>query len=87
MRCDICAKGNMSALPFVKSGGPCNKKLHIVFSDIVGPMNCESKSGAKYFITFIDDCTRWCEVFFLSAKSKALEALQYTRIMLKTLQG
>lgn len=74
--CDICARGKMTMLPFTESNGPCNERLRIVYSDIVGPMRCESKSGAKYFITFIDDSTRWCEVYFLKTKNKALEAFK-----------
>lgn len=93
--CDICARGKMTVLPFTESNGPCNEKLRIVYSDIVGPMRCESKSGARYFVTFIDDSTRWCEVYFLKTKDKALEAFKlykssverYTGSKIKFLQS
>ncbi|CAB0002505.1 unnamed protein product, partial [Nesidiocoris tenuis] len=39
-------------------------------------MRVKSIGGAAYFITFIDDATRWCEVMFLKKKSEALEAFK-----------
>jgi transposase InsO family protein len=36
-------------------------------------MNGElTKGGRRYFITFIDDCTRFCYVYLLKTKDKAL---------------
>jgi Reverse transcriptase (RNA-dependent DNA polymerase)./Integrase core domain. len=39
-------------------------------------MRIESKGRAKYFITFIDDSSRWCEIRFLKRKSEAFEAFK-----------
>ena len=36
------------------------------------------RGGKKYFITFIDDCTRYCSVYLLRSKDEAIEAfMQY----------
>ena len=32
-----------------------------------------SKGGNKYFITFIDDCTKLCYVYLLKSKDEAIE--------------
>lgn len=85
--CDVCAKGKMTALPFSKSSGPCDEKLNIVYSDIVGPMRCESNGGSRYFITFIDDCTRWCEIYFLKSKCNALDAFKDYKKYVENLLG
>jgi len=61
--CSICARGKMSSQPFQKGDTPCKDKLMIVHSDVVGLINIESNDGARYFITFIDDSTRWCDIF------------------------
>ncbi|KAJ0181803.1 hypothetical protein K1T71_002525 [Dendrolimus kikuchii] len=50
-------------------------------------MRCEFIGGAKYFVTFIDDCTRWCEVYFLSAKNKALEAFKVYKSHVENMTG
>ena len=31
-----------------------------------------TKGGKKYFITFIDDCTRYCYVYLLNSKDEAM---------------
>lgn len=35
-------------------------------------MRCASNGGAKYFVTFIDDKSRFCEVYFLKKKTDVL---------------
>ena len=38
----------------------------------------QTRGGKKYFITFIDDCTRYCYVYLLRGKDEAIEAfIQY----------
>lgn len=34
-------------------------------------MRTSSKGGARYFMTLIDDYSRWCQVYFLKSKSEA----------------
>ena len=36
-------------------------------------MQTASIDSAKYFVTFIDDYTRWCTVFFLRHKSEVFD--------------
>jgi hypothetical protein len=47
-------------------------KLQLIHSDIYRPVNPESNSGKRYLITFIDDFSRKCWVYFSSEKSDAL---------------
>lgn len=75
-RCEVCLKGKMTALPFKSKHERCKEMLEIVHSDVVGPFRTESTGRAKYFVIFIDDCTRWCEVYFLRCKSGVLEAFK-----------
>ena len=35
-----------------------------------------SRGGKKYFITFIDDCTRYCYVYLLNSKDEAIDAFR-----------
>ena len=39
---------------------------------VCGPMNMDSIGGSKYFITFIDDFSRYVCVYYLKQKSEAL---------------
>ena len=45
-------------------------------------MNVREKHGADYFITFIDDFTRFGHVYLISYKSKALDCFtQFTKLV------
>ena len=39
-------------------------------------MQVASKGGSKYFVVFIDDYLRWCEVAFISKKSEVLNVFK-----------
>ena len=45
--------------------------------DICGPMQTQSFGGSRYFITFTDDYSRYCKIYFLEKKSEALEKLEF----------
>ena len=36
-----------------------------------------TRGGKKYFITFIDDCTRFCYVYLLRGKDEAIEVFKH----------
>ena len=42
-------------------------------SDVCGKMNTQSLSGAEYFLTFIDDKTRYVWVYVLKCKDQVFE--------------
>ena len=49
------------------------RKLQCVHSDVCGPMPTESIGGKKYFVTFIDDYSRCCSVYFIQPKSEVVD--------------
>lgn len=80
--CKVCLKGKFTKLPFPKNSDRSTKPLEIIHTDVCGPMRTESLGKSKYFIVFIDDCTRWCEVRFIREKSDVLESFkQYKSLM------
>ncbi|CAL9001533.1 unnamed protein product [Prunus brigantina] len=50
--------------------------LELIHSDVCGPMQTTTKAGNRYFLTFIDDCTRMCWVYFLRHKSEVLSVFK-----------
>ena len=42
-------------------------------SDVCGPMHMPSIGGANYFVTFIDDYTQCCAVYFMKHKSEVFD--------------
>ena len=52
--------------------------LDLIHSDVRDLKSIQTKGGKKYFITFIDDCTRYNYVYLLRSKDEAIEAsIQY----------
>lgn len=79
--CEVCCRGKQARLPFPKEGSRAEKLLEIIHSDICGPMESTSLGGAKYFITFTDDYSRMCFVFFLKTKDEAYDKfLEYKNL-------
>lgn len=71
--CETCAKGKICVKPFPKMAeNRADKVLGLVHSDICGPMNKVSAGGARYFLTFIDDYSRYMFVNFLKTRDELL---------------
>ena len=60
----------MHRKPFSSVGVRSSRKLQLVHSDVCGPMPVDSLGGYKYFVTFIDDYSRCCMIYFLKHKSE-----------------
>lgn len=78
--CEICAKCKVHVQPFKNSTHREKEVLGLVHSDICGPMSVESLGGAKYFVTFTDDCTRHTETITLRNRSDVLEAFKHYKL-------
>ena len=66
--CDICEYAKHTRISFPIS----NKRSSPFFqihSDIWGPSTIPNTSGSRWFVTFIDDCTRVSWIYLLKNKS------------------
>ena len=69
--CEGCVQGKMHRQSFKPVREIwSSRKLQLVHSDVCGPMHMESFSGQKYFVTFIDDYSRCCAIYFMKHKSE-----------------
>ena len=72
--CEGCVQGKATRhTPKSLGGIRSTRKLEKVHSDVCGPMQTASNSGKKYMVTFVDDFTRSCAVYFMAHKSAKLE--------------
>ena len=72
--CEGCVQGKATRhTPKSLGGIRSARKLEKVHSDVCGPMQTASNSGKKYMVTFVDDFTRSCAVYFMAHKSDTLE--------------
>ena len=72
--CESCVKGKHHRSNFPTSGGKRSEEpLGLVHSDLCEKMSSKSLSWAEYFLTFIDDKTRYVWVFILKQKDQVFE--------------
>ena len=67
--CRVCIESkhqvSYSRVPATRSTVPFEK----VHSDMCGPFRVTSTGNSDYYIIYIDDCTRYCVVYFLTTKA------------------
>ncbi len=68
--CVGCKLGKMTRLPFPIGRLRATTIGSLIHSDVCGPMEHPSPSGARYFVTFKDDHSGWCSVHFMKNKDK-----------------
>src|SRR3954469_11490242 len=65
---EICAKSKIMRKPF-PSVSRETELLELVHTDICEVNGLLTRCGRRYFITFIDDCCRYCYVYLLRSKN------------------
>ena len=83
--CEACVEAKMQRkqihpLNEIRSTEP----LQLIHSDVCGLMQTESIGGSRYFITFIDDHSRYCRCYFMRYKSQALEKFKEFKAEVET---
>ena len=81
--CEICMQRKMARLPFPKKAEKKTKAvMDLVHSDLCGPMRTTTPGGRRYFLTLIDDHSRYTTVYILQKKSQTFDAIEdYVRKM------
>ena len=77
--CELYLSGKMHAHPFPTTHTVTSRLLGLVYSDLHGPLPVQTHSGYKYWITFIDDRSRFKAAIPLRAKSEAFLAFKQYR--------
>ena len=74
-KCEICAQAKITRKPFPKANRE-TQILDLVHTDICELNGKLTRGGKRYFITFIDDCSRYIYVHLLRTKDEAFEAFK-----------
>jgi histone deacetylase 1/2 len=70
--CDACQIAKSHQLPYPKSTSVSTSPLELVFSDVWGPAS-ESFGRYKYYVSFIDDYSKFTWVYLLKRKSEVFQ--------------
>jgi len=70
---ESCFEGKMTKRPCSAKRYRAKDLLELVHTDVWGPMSVPARGGYEYFITIIDDYSRYGYVYLMCRKSEAFE--------------
>ena len=86
--CEPCVSGKHHRSQFpTNCSERSSQPLGLVHSDVCGKMCTQSLSGAEYFLTFIDDNTRYVWVYVLKHKHEVFERFLEWKAMVEKSTG
>ena len=71
--CESCLEGKMTKRPFSAKGERAKEPLKLLHSDVCSPLNVQARGSYEYFVTFIDDYSRYGYVYLIQRKSETFE--------------
>ncbi|GJT50981.1 retrovirus-related pol polyprotein from transposon TNT 1-94 [Tanacetum coccineum] len=74
-KCEMCVQAKMKRKPFPKVDRQ-SENLELVHSDICELNGQLTRGGNRFFITFIDNCSRYTYVYLLKSKDKAFKTFK-----------
>ena len=74
-KCEICVESKFARKPF-NSIERSSELLELVHSDFCDLKMTPTRSGRKYFITFIDNYSRFCYVYLLHSKYETIDVFK-----------
>jgi hypothetical protein len=73
--CTICPLAKQHRLPFPVSTSSSNKIFDLIHCDIWGSFSANSLNGVKYFLTIVDDFSRFTWIHWMVTKSQTRNLL------------
>ena len=74
--CESCLEGKLTKRPFSAKGDRAKEPLGLVHSDVCGPLNVQARGVFEYFVTFIDDYSRYSCLYLMHRKSETFSKFQ-----------
>jgi hypothetical protein len=75
-KCHACVQAKQPRKPFKSMEEKNLAPLDLIHSDLCEMNGILTKGGKRYFISFIDDATRWCQLYLIKMKDEALDCFK-----------
>ncbi|GJW27757.1 zinc finger, CCHC-type containing protein [Tanacetum coccineum] len=85
-KCKTCMLNKITKKPF-QNVKRKTKVLELIHSDLCDLHATPSPGNKKYFVTFIDDASRFCYVYLLHSKDEALDKFKVSKLKLNYNKG
>ena len=83
-----CVEGKLHKSQFPTTGDKrAQEPLGLVHSDVYGKIQTSSLGGGHYFLTFIDDHTRYVWVYILQSKDQVFEKFNEWKALVENSTG
>ena len=69
-KCEVCVEAKYTNHPH-KSVEKSNEILGLIHSDLCNYKATPTRGGKNYYISFIDDCSKYCHVYLIHSKNEA----------------
>jgi hypothetical protein len=79
-KCQVCVQAKQPRKPHKAVDERNSTLLELIHSDICQMNGVLTKGGKRYFMTLIDDATRYCYVFLLKTKDEAFECFKTYKV-------
>ena len=71
--CEACLMGKLARTPFNGNVERASDLLEIIHTDVCCPISIPARGGFLYFITFIDDSSRYGYIYLMKHKSETFD--------------
>ena len=71
-KCEVCVQAKLTKRPSPQVERT-TEPLGLIHTDLCDLKYVQTRGGKKYFVTFIDDSTKYCYVYLLRSKDEALD--------------
>ncbi|KAA0045027.1 Beta-galactosidase [Cucumis melo var. makuwa] len=76
LSCDVCIRAKQHRVSLPSQPYKLTQPFTLIHSDVWGPSKVTTSSGKRWFVTFIDDHTRFTWVYLITDKSKVSAIFQ-----------
>lgn len=83
-KCETCIAAKSHRVPYLVSHTKREKPFFLIHSDVWGPSNVITPYGNKWFIIFVDDCTRMTWLYLLKRKDEVFTVFKSFHVMIQT---
>lgn len=79
--CDVCMYAKQVRKPFPTQGSRATNVLDLIHTDVCGKLYPASYNRKHYFVTFIDDFSRYTWIYFLASKDEVAKCFEKFRAL------
>ena len=85
--CESCCDGKNHQTPFPSKTDEDHKYgiLGLIHTDVCGKLTPQSMGGGSYFVTFIDDFSKYCWIYILKQKSDVFHTFKIWKAMVENM--